>query len=38
MRLNINKTFASDAWAEMVLNELNKSKWAQKSLHEPKSM
>ena len=35
MRFNLNKIFASDAWAEMSLNE---SKWAQKSLNEPKSI
>ena len=43
MRLNLNKIFSSDTWAEMSLNELkgawmslNQSKWAQTSLNELK--
>ena len=42
-RFNLNKNFASDAWAEMSLNELkrtrknlNQSKWVQMSLNKPK--
>ena len=35
MQFNLNKIFASDAWAEMSLNE---PKPDQKSLNEPKSI